>query len=311
MVDFKIVDAKEKDIEILTSMKLVTMIDDEMDKKLSYTEKKKFKNTIISSIEVAYKDYKMIYLDKVCIGAYLLVPYLDGIMIDQIYLFEEYRNKGIGSKIISKILKKCRKLYIWVYASNKKALNLFLRLGFDIVSNSKRTIILKYDSIYIGVINHMNDIVVGYRDKNDNKYIDFTDSFREDYYLQSPKQLLESKIGICFDQVELERELFSKTNVEFRTYFINYGNEEAAHSFLVYKDDNKYYWFENAWVKYKGIHEYDSKEELFKDVSYKFVNTIKDGDINRVKLYVYDKPRYGINYNKFISNIICNKCIKY
>ena len=43
MLDFKIVDAKEKDIEILTSMKMVTMIDDDMDKILSYAEKEKIK----------------------------------------------------------------------------------------------------------------------------------------------------------------------------------------------------------------------------------------------------------------------------
>ena len=41
MLDYKIVDAKDKDVEIITSMKLVTMIDDEMDKILSYAEKEK------------------------------------------------------------------------------------------------------------------------------------------------------------------------------------------------------------------------------------------------------------------------------
>ena len=40
MLDYKIVDAKDKDVDILTSIKLVTMIDDEMDKVLSYNEKK-------------------------------------------------------------------------------------------------------------------------------------------------------------------------------------------------------------------------------------------------------------------------------
>ena len=35
MLDYKIVDAKDKDVDILTSIKLVTMIDDEMDKAIS------------------------------------------------------------------------------------------------------------------------------------------------------------------------------------------------------------------------------------------------------------------------------------
>jgi uncharacterized membrane protein YfhO len=39
VIDYKIVDAKEKDVDILTSIKLVTMIDDEMDKVLSPEEK--------------------------------------------------------------------------------------------------------------------------------------------------------------------------------------------------------------------------------------------------------------------------------
>ena len=36
MLEYKIVRAKDKDSEILTSIKLVTMIDNEMDKALSY-----------------------------------------------------------------------------------------------------------------------------------------------------------------------------------------------------------------------------------------------------------------------------------
>ena len=41
MIKYTLVDASEKDIEILTSMKSITMIDDRMDKKLNYSEKKK------------------------------------------------------------------------------------------------------------------------------------------------------------------------------------------------------------------------------------------------------------------------------
>ena len=49
MLDYKIVDAKDKDVEIITSMKLVTMIDDEMDKVLSYNEKEKIKKRLCFS----------------------------------------------------------------------------------------------------------------------------------------------------------------------------------------------------------------------------------------------------------------------
>ena len=86
MVDFKVVNAKEKDIEIITSMKMVTMVDDEMDKKLSHKEKTKIKDSIISNIELNYKKYKIIMVDKVVVGAYLVTDYLDGSMLDEIYL---------------------------------------------------------------------------------------------------------------------------------------------------------------------------------------------------------------------------------
>ena len=51
MLDYKVVDAKEKDIDILTSIKLVTMIDDEMDKVLSYAEKSKIRKSVDKNIE--------------------------------------------------------------------------------------------------------------------------------------------------------------------------------------------------------------------------------------------------------------------
>ena len=63
MLDYKVVDAKEKDIDILTSIKLVTMIDDEMDKVLSYTEKTKIRKSIDKNIERTYELYKVIYVD--------------------------------------------------------------------------------------------------------------------------------------------------------------------------------------------------------------------------------------------------------
>ena len=121
--------------------------------------------------------------------------------------------------------------------------------------------------------------------------------------------MLESKVGCCFDQVELERELVSKLNVDCRTYYMMYPDDtvDYAHTFLIYKDSKKYYWLENAWLKYKGVHVYDSKDELFEDIVSKFVNTIPNGSINRIKLFMYDKPRAGLNYTKLLSHFINSK----
>ena len=55
MLSYNIVDADEKDIEILTSIKSVTMIDDVMDEKLSYNEKTKIKQSIAQNIKENYR----------------------------------------------------------------------------------------------------------------------------------------------------------------------------------------------------------------------------------------------------------------
>lgn len=311
MLEYKLIRAKEKDSDILNSIKLVTMIDDEMDMALSYNEKEKIKKSVYKNIELNCEEYRLIHVGNKIAGAYLTLPYEDGRIIDEIYLFPEFRNQGIGSSIISRIIKAEENLYLWVYKNNKDAIRLFERLGFIAIS-SGRTMIMKYDKVYVNIKDKLKDIRLGYRDKEDNKYIGFNSDFKEIFYLQSPKQLLESKIGSCFDQVELERELISRLGVDCRTYFISYPDDDLdmSHVFLIYKDSKKYYWVENAWMKYKGLHVYDSKDELFDDVLGKFVETIPNGDFKKVKLYLYEKPRSGINYSKFVSNCMSNRSIK-
>ena len=311
MLDYRLVHAKEKDSDLLNSIKLVTMIDDEMDKALSYTEKEKIKKSVAKNIELNCEEYYLIYIGNKIAGAYLTLPYEDGIIIDEIYLFPEYRGQGIGSSIIRRVLKNEENVYIWVYKNNKNALRLFERLGFITLSNG-RTMIMKYDKVYISIKDKLKDIKLGYRDKEDNKYMGFNADFKEIFYLQSPKQLLESKIGSCFDQVELERELITRLGVDCRTYFISYPDDDydMSHAFLIYKDSKKYYWVENAWMKYKGLHVYNSKDDLFDDVLTKFIKTIPNGEFKKVKLYLYEKPRSGINYSKFVSNCMSNRSIK-
>ncbi len=311
MINYKIVNATDKDKEMLTSIKLVTMIDDEMDKVLSSSEKQKIRKSVLKNIELTGDSYKIIYIDNKIAGAYVTIPYELGTIIDEIYLFDEYRNKKIGTSIIEKIKKENQELYIWVYKNNKKALNLFLRLGFIPISNG-RTMILKFDKIFNAIKEKINNIKLGYRDKDGNLYSNFKWNFKDIFYFQSPKQLLESQIGTCFEQVELERDLISKLGCEVRTYFIYYPSDtyELSHAFLIYKDSKKYYWLENAWQKYKGLHTYNTKEDLFNDVLNKFVTTIPKGDFKKVKMYLYEKPRFGINYLKFFAHCINGRNMK-
>ena len=186
----------------------------------------------------------------------------------------------------------------------------FFSLSFELFKESDKTIILKYDAIYNGVMNVLNEINLGYVCQNGQKKLIIDNDFDENYSLQNAKDVLENKIGLCFDQVELERELISKMNVDSRTYYMYYLENDNAHAFLVYKDNDKYYWFEHAWLKYRGIHVYESKRELIRDIVNKYCDTIENCKRNKIKIYDYQKPRKGINYIKFKSNALNGIIIK-
>ena len=158
------------------------------------------------------------------------------------------------------------------------------------------------DNINYGFITKDNKII------NDNNSKEW-DNFNEYYYLQSPEELLKSKVGVCCDQVELERYLFSKYNINTKTYFIYLDDLEnlPSHTFLVYQDNNKYYWYEHSWYNQKGIHEYNNLNELLLDVKNKFIS---DYD-NSYKLYLYEyqKPKYHITCNEFYKYLETQKQI--
>lgn len=167
------------------------------------------------------------------------------------------------------------------------------------------------------IMSIMNDIEYGFKDLNGRNIIDDADKwnsqFNDFYYLQDSSDLLKSKCGVCWDQVELERYLFSKTKYKFETYFIYLEdiNKLPSHTFLIYEDNGKYYWFEHSWNKYKGIHEYLSKKELLEDVKNKFILDNKYvGDNFIFNMYLYNKPKSHIKCMEFYNYIVTQKRIE-
>lgn len=153
------------------------------------------------------------------------------------------------------------------------------------------------------VMNLLSDIKYGYMNNAGNVCYSF-DTFDDDYVLQSYKDILKTKTGVCFDQVELERHYLY--NRDITSYFIcYYGEFLQSHTFLVVKEDDKYIWFEHAWEKYRGIYEYNSLDELLNDVKNKFMNEYNIFDKDKILLKSYSKPKSGINlseYFKWVEN---------
>lgn len=152
-----------------------------------------------------------------------------------------------------------------------------------------------------------NKFEYGWIDQNENKHYGINDA--QSYSLQSPEELLETHLGICWDRTELYRCFFENmTSLKFETYYLFYDDNMGcpSHSILVFYDNDKVYWFEPMFNDkdcfYSGIHEYDSITKLLEDFENIFVkNAIINGlipiDYNpaNVKIYKYIEPKKHIN----------------
>lgn len=156
------------------------------------------------------------------------------------------------------------------------------------------------------ITNIMNNIEYGYLDVNNQKHLEFDESFANLYKLQSPEETLRNKVGICWDQVELERYLLEKENVEFKTYFIvHYDNMTCpTHTFLIYKQEDKYYWFEHSWEKNRGVKVFDTELEALKYIKEKFIIDELNNKYNykNLLIYEYTKPTFGIGVLDFFKH---------
>jgi len=155
----------------------------------------------------------------------------------------------------------------------------------------------------------MKGIDYGWMDNKHQIHIGANEMFANFYILQSPDQILENKLGVCWDQVELERLFFENNALKYETYFMAYYNNSdcPTHTFLIFELDNKWYWFENSFEKYRGIHQYIEKKDLFDDVKQKFIDDLSYDNIGEGTLVVrkYDKPNYGIGVSEFYQH--CEK----
>lgn len=156
------------------------------------------------------------------------------------------------------------------------------------------------------VMDLMDAIDYGWLDKDNKIHNNVDESFSSNYILQTPKEVIANKVGVCWDQVELERYYFRSNPWNIKTYFlVHYDNERCpTHTFLTYENDNKYYWFEHSWEKFRGIHEYSSLKELLLDIRDKFINYELNNQYNseNLVLHEYKKPKYHMSVQEFYNH---------
>lgn len=157
----------------------------------------------------------------------------------------------------------------------------------------------------------MAQIDYGWVDKNGGRHEQLA-GFSDNYALQLPDELRQSKLGVCWDQVELERELFAEQGAKAQTFFIVYydGDRCPTHTFAVV-NDGQYVWYEHAWAKHAGWHEFATLEDALRDVRAKFIAMELNGefDPDRLCIYEYSAPTEKLSCLDFYHHCEAGKSL--
>ena len=169
--------------------------------------------------------------------------------------------------------------------------------------NNLDNFINKYVESVNDLLQYMQkEIKYGFVDKDFKKYTDFEGiSFYKKYYLQSPEQLFKHKIGVCWDQVEFIRYVFDKKNIPNDVCFIIKDDlVGTTHTFVIYQIDNKLYYFENAFEKYRGIYgPFENIDNIIEKVSNQMDEY--DGTKYSYRFTFLDAMKQGLTCEAYIA----------
>ena len=141
-MEYKLIKVSNKDIDRLIEYKKKIIF--EYAKDLSEEEIIEINNYVKKEVKKLIKDYFNIIVDNKIVGSLLLTKKDDGILLDEIYIEEKYRNKGIGTNIIKEVISNNNIIYLWVYKENISAISLYKKLGFNVIKETETRYYMKY-----------------------------------------------------------------------------------------------------------------------------------------------------------------------
>jgi hypothetical protein len=183
---------------------------------------------------------------------------------------------------------------------------------FENIKTPQELLEFMRNNLKFGFVGKNNKKIYSWRDKMNNDW-----DFSSEYFLQSSDDLIKSGLGTCWDDTEFERYSFESMGYETKVFFMIFAGEKSfpTHTFLAYKEKDKWFWFEYAFGDCRGIHEYNNLEELILDAKGKnFDAALKyDGatseDEKDLMIFEYEKPRYGCSAQEFVDNAVGGKKI--
>ena len=136
---------------------------------------------------------------------------------------------------------------------------------------------------------------------------DFQKNMDKLYKIRLGLDFIKNKYGVCWDFCQLERFFFLQNNIEHTCYFIesyiNCQKGGPTHTFALYQQNDKWYWFEYSWFYHRGIWEYSSKEEALKDILLKFEKFFGKKLFN-IKMYKTDKVTKRLDAFQFVEHCL-------
>ena len=255
--------------------------------------------------------YKMVTLDGKCIGYFLVRNFEDGTLIDEIFIEDEYKEENYERVIIEQII--CNNDNVMTFINNNNARLIPIYKEANFIEENDR-LVYKAKNRAKQIMSIMKKISYGFVDRDNGIHRTLKDDIENLFKLQTPDELMESKVGICWDQVELERDLFSSSGYSCNSFVVVYmgNNKLKNHTFLIYQDRGLYYWFEHAWEKMEGIHVFKTPEEIIEKVKENFIKEELHNDCIEEELhfFTYSKPKFGISCREFITHFLSSKEIK-
>ena len=131
---YELIKSSKNDITKLIEYKKINIFDYATN--LTDEDKIEINNYVSNNIPKLLNDYKSIIINEKVIGCVLFTKIDEGLLLDEIYIEEEYRNNGIGTDIIKNVINKNDDVYLWVYKQNIKAISLYKRLDFKIIDET-------------------------------------------------------------------------------------------------------------------------------------------------------------------------------
>lgn len=130
VMDIRYTPADKIDIEPIFKLNKALIDEYENTEMIDY---QKALSWVRNKVETHIQEYICITLNEKKVGYYYF-HHTDGKMeIDDLYIFPQYRNMGIGTEILKKCIAETSvPIFLYVFADNKRAIVLYQRLGFQV-----------------------------------------------------------------------------------------------------------------------------------------------------------------------------------